>query len=110
MEINTNALMNEPGSKFAKHLPTILIDPQTPLCDNENSNNYLFESKISAGSDTRQLIIKIEEYDYIDILIIARDLMENHSLLTFNVFESHSKTWFHIQKNSFGYFFNSMSQ
>ncbi len=106
MEINTYTLMNELGSKFTNLLPTILIDQQTPLSDNE-SNNYLFENIINKGWCAGQLNIKIEEYDYVDILIIAREWMENHSLLTINLYESNSKTWFHIQKNSFGYFIYS---
>lgn len=106
MEINTYALMNDPGSKFTKHLPTILIDQQTPLNDNESSNFFL-ENIINKGSSAGQLNIKIEEYDYVDILIIAREWMENNSLFTFNLYESNSKTWFHIQKNSFGYFISS---
>ena len=106
MEINTYTLMNELGSKFTNLLPTILIDQQTPLSDNE-SNNYLFENIINKGWCDGQLNIKIEEYDYVDILIIAREWMENHSLLTINLYESNSKTWFHIQKNSFGYFIYS---
>ncbi len=67
----------------------------------------------SENKKDRYFIIEIEDsfkYDTKDLLIIAREHMENNDMIALNLYEVNSRTMYTVQKIEMGYsIFNSLN-